>query len=224
MPPAGGAARCPMASSSKTGGIRTVSASSGVRSAEQHPDRLGLAIAPDEQQRATAAARSGIHSVERSVVSRSAVDDFPRCHIAERTCGSRGRPPTECQRKDADGLDRPDPGGLHPGQPPLRASPFAGLDGDGRVVRLPDPAPDVPDPLPGQWWPPVMLQTGWVAEHHGTSISPICISGSTPPRPPSSRSWTAELAARGRPLVMTVHDLTNPHFVDQARHRDISTC
>ena len=27
-------------------------------------------------------------------------------------------------------------------------------------------AADVPDPLPGQWWPPVMLERGWVAEHH----------------------------------------------------------
>lgn len=37
--------------------------------------------------------------------------------------------------------------------------------GDLRVRRLPDPSPAVPDPLPGQWWPPVMLEREWVTGH-----------------------------------------------------------
>ena len=93
-------------------------------------------------------------------------------------------------------------------------------DGDDRVVRLPDPAPDVVDPLPGQWWPPVMLQTQWVAQHHREFDLAHLHFGFDAATPADLVNWTAELADRGRPLVLTVHDLTNPHFVDQTRHRE----
>ena len=92
-------------------------------------------------------------------------------------------------------------------------------DGADQVVRLSDPTPDVPDPLPGQWWPPVMLRTDWLAEHHRDFDLAHLHFGFDAASPADLSSWTAELARRGRPLVMTVHDLTNPHFVDQQRHR-----
>ena len=38
-------------------------------------------------------------------------------------------------------------------------------DGSDRVVRLPDPPPDDPEAVPGQWWPPAMLSPGWVRDH-----------------------------------------------------------
>src|SRR2546421_6486087 len=34
------------------------------------------------------------------------------------------------------------------------------------VLRIPDPLPPGPDPLPGQWWPPAMLSPSWVLKHH----------------------------------------------------------
>jgi len=95
---------------------------------------------------------------------------------------------------------------------------LAAPDGEGRVVRLPDPAPDVPDPLPGQWWPPVMLDTGWVAAQHREFDLAHLHFGFDAATPAELTSWTAELARHGRPLIFTVHDLTNPHFVDQTRH------
>jgi len=97
---------------------------------------------------------------------------------------------------------------------------LAAPDGGDRVSRLADPTPDVPDPLPGQWWPPVMLETGWVADHHREFDLAHLHFGFDAATPAELASWTAELAARGRPLVLTVHDLTNPHFVDQTRHRE----
>jgi len=93
-------------------------------------------------------------------------------------------------------------------------------DGLDQVVRLPDPVPDVADPLPGQWWPPVMLQTGWVADHHREFDLAHLHFGFDAATPAELESWTAALADHGRPLVFTVHDLTNPHFVDQTRHRE----
>ena len=45
---------------------------------------------------------------------------------------------------------------------------LADPDGDA-VLRLPDPAPQVADPLPGQWWPPPMLEPGWVRSTRRTS-------------------------------------------------------
>ena len=95
---------------------------------------------------------------------------------------------------------------------------LAPLDGEGRVVRLPDPAPDVPDPLPGQWWPPAMLDTGWVAAQHREFDLAHLHFGFDAATPAELTSWTAELARHGRPLIFTVHDLINPHFVDQTRH------
>jgi glycosyltransferase involved in cell wall biosynthesis len=96
---------------------------------------------------------------------------------------------------------------------------LAAPDGDDQVVRLPDPVPDVVDPLPGQWWPPAMLQSGWVGDRHREFDLAHLHFGFDAATPADLVRWTAELAARGRPLVLTVHDLTNPHFVDQTRHR-----
>ncbi|MEP6562572.1 MAG: glycosyltransferase family 1 protein, partial [Nakamurella sp.] len=90
--------------------------------------------------------------------------------------------------------------------------------GGDAVVRLADPPPDVPDPQPGQWWPPVMLQPEWVAAHHPDFDLAHLHFGFDAVEPAELRRWSAELHRRNRPLVLTVHDLVNPHFTDQRRH------
>ena len=97
-------------------------------------------------------------------------------------------------------------------------APVEGPEDHGGVVRLPDPPPTVPDPLPGQWWPPVMLDSEWVAEHHDEFDLAHLHFGFDAAEPASLRRWVQELQRHGRPLVMTVHDLVNPHFVDQHGH------
>ena len=93
-----------------------------------------------------------------------------------------------------------------------------GPDGDRGVIRLPDPPPDVPDPLPGQWWPPVMLEREWVADHHDDFDLAHLHFGFDAAEPTSLLRWVRELDRHQRPLVLTVHDLVNPHFVDQRCH------
>ena len=51
-----------------------------------------------------------------------------------------------------------------------------GADG---VQRLADPAPAGAEP--GQWWPPAMLEAGWVREHRHATLGPL------PPMPCSLR-------------------------------------
>ena len=88
----------------------------------------------------------------------------------------------------------------------------------GAVTRLADPPPNVPDPLPGQWWPPVMLEHEWVAAHHRDFDLAHLHFGFDAASPDGLRRWVRELGRRGRPLVLTVHDLVNPHFIDQHSH------
>lgn len=90
-----------------------------------------------------------------------------------------------------------------------------------RVVRLADPTPPVADPLPGQWWPPVMLDRAWVDRHHDDFDVMHVHFGFESTDPPALRQWCAELARRRRPLVVTVHDLVNPHFADQREHQHL---
>ena len=86
------------------------------------------------------------------------------------------------------------------------------------VVRLPDPPPLADDPRPGQWWPPAMLDPGWVRRHAGQVDLMHLHFGFDASRPAELRRWVAELREQRIPLVLTVHDLTNPHFVDQRDH------
>jgi hypothetical protein len=77
----------------------------------------------------------------------------------------------------------------------------------------------VPDPLPGQWWPPVILRPDWVAAHHQEFDLAHLHFGFDAVEPAELGRWVEELRRRDRPLVFTVHDLVNPHFIDQHRHR-----
>ena len=141
-------------------------------------------------------------------------------HIANVPASRPRRPRTEVPRKEM-----PWPGPARSGWPPSRpTTPTCATwplpDGDDRVVRLPDPAPDVPDPLPGQWWPPVMLQTGWVAEHHREFDLAHLHFGFDAATPADLRRWTAELAGRGPAAGADRARPDQSAFRGPARHRE----
>lgn len=88
------------------------------------------------------------------------------------------------------------------------------------VVRLADPVPADGRTVPGGWWPPLMLEPGWVSANHDRfdvfhvhfgfdAIAPDVLSG-----------VIAELKAHRKPLVYTVHDLRNPHHDEPRAHAE----
>ena len=85
------------------------------------------------------------------------------------------------------------------------------------VVRLPDPPPD-PSLRSDQqaWWPPVMLDPGWVREHEFDVFH--VHFGFDSCDPAQLRELVDVLRERGKPLVFTLHDLRNPHHTDTDLH------
>lgn len=99
----------------------------------------------------------------------------------------------------------------------LRAVGDVALNVGGAAVRhLPDPV--VPGADRGQWWPPPALDTEWLRRHEGTVDVVHLHFGFDHRIPADLRAWTIELQRQHVPLVLTVHDLVNPHFVDQRDH------
>lgn len=89
---------------------------------------------------------------------------------------------------------------------------------DDGVRRLADPP--VPGADPRVWWPPVAVDPGWLRTHV-TEFDLVHLHfGFESFSVPQLRSWTTTLSDLGRPLVFTLHDLTNPHLVDQAAYRE----
>jgi Glycosyltransferase Family 4 len=89
-------------------------------------------------------------------------------------------------------------------------------DGEDDVVRLPDPP--VPGAEPGRWWPPPMLEPSWVTAHAGDFDVFHVHFGYDDRTPAQLAALVAALRAQRRPLVVTVHDLRNPHHADPAAH------
>ncbi len=85
------------------------------------------------------------------------------------------------------------------------------------VVRLPDPLPG-PDLPAAQWWPPPMLEAAWVHAHAGEFDLMHIHFGFDARSPSELAELGAALRAEGRPLVLTVHDLRNPHHVEPGLH------
>lgn len=85
------------------------------------------------------------------------------------------------------------------------------------VVRLPDPHPDGCDGSAEQrWWPPVMLDPDWVRTN---DFDVFHIQFGFDARSPTELSALVRaLEERGIPLVLTVHDLRNPHHLDRGLH------
>ncbi|WP_165068488.1 glycosyltransferase [Marisediminicola senii] len=71
---------------------------------------------------------------------------------------------------------------------------------------------------PGRWWPPVRIDPRWIAAHD-TDFDVLHVHFGTESFDLAHLERTVDaLAAAGRPLVFTVHDLTNPQLHDQADH------
>lgn len=84
------------------------------------------------------------------------------------------------------------------------------------VVRLPDPP--VPGAPAGQWWPSPVLEPSWLRAHRAELDLVHLHFGFEHRTAVELTEWVATLRAHGLPLVLTVHDLTNPHLADQATH------
>ncbi|PWW66852.1 glycosyltransferase family protein [Actinokineospora spheciospongiae] len=88
---------------------------------------------------------------------------------------------------------------------------------DGGVVhRL--PAPPVPGAPEGQWWPSPLLEGSWVDAHAAEFDLYHLHFGFDDRTPAQLRDLVAALRRARRPLVLTVHDLRNPHHPDPAPH------
>lgn len=93
-------------------------------------------------------------------------------------------------------------------------SPAGGGDG---IERLPDPHPDDPRRSAEQrWWPPVMLRPDW-AETADVDVFHVQFGFDTC-TPDGLRELVDVLRRRAIPLVVTVHDLRNPHHTDRREH------
>jgi hypothetical protein len=91
-------------------------------------------------------------------------------------------------------------------------------DGGERVVRLPDIPPADGRKIPGGWWPPAMLDAEWIAAHHDTFDVFHVHFGFDAKTPEELAAITDALDAAGIPLVVTVHDLRNPHHATPELH------
>ncbi|MQY27786.1 glycosyltransferase family protein [Nocardia aurantia] len=92
-------------------------------------------------------------------------------------------------------------------------------DGHHDVIRLPDPVPADGRTVPGGWWPPLMLDPGWIRRNHKEFDVFHVHFGFDALAPELLADIVGELRAHGKPLLYTVHDLRNPHHRDPAAHR-----
>ncbi|MDA0185766.1 hypothetical protein OJ997_36010 [Solirubrobacter phytolaccae] len=91
-------------------------------------------------------------------------------------------------------------------------------DGDDRVVRLPDIPPADGRIVPGGWWPPAMLDAAWIcANHHTFDVFHVHF-GFDAKTPQELTDVVHALAAVDVPLIVTVHDLRNPHHPEPELH------
>lgn len=86
--------------------------------------------------------------------------------------------------------------------------------GDATVVRLPDP-PVVGEDGTLRWWPPKVLTPGWLREHADAFDVVHVHFGFESFSPTELARVTQVIQELGKALVVTVHDLHNPHIEDQ---------
>jgi glycosyltransferase involved in cell wall biosynthesis len=93
-------------------------------------------------------------------------------------------------------------------------------DPDGRdgVVRLPDIPPADGRIVPGGWWPPAMLDAEWIAANRDTFDVFHVHFGFDAKTPEELSDVARALEAADIPLVVTVHDLRNPHHPEPELH------
>jgi glycosyltransferase involved in cell wall biosynthesis len=90
-----------------------------------------------------------------------------------------------------------------------------------RVTRLPDPIPPDGRKVPGGWWPPAMLEPGWVEQHHQQFDVFHVHFGFDALSADRLQQVVDQLRACNKPLVYTVHDLRNPHQAEAGRHEQL---
>lgn len=86
------------------------------------------------------------------------------------------------------------------------------------VLRLPDPVPLDGRTVPGGWWPPLMLEPGWVRANHDAFDVFHVHFGFDAVTPDHLEEVIALLRHYRKPLVYTAHDLRNPHQSDAGVH------
>jgi hypothetical protein len=89
--------------------------------------------------------------------------------------------------------------------------------GRNAVHRLPDPVPSDGRKVPGGWWPPLMLEPGWVTNNHDR-FDVFHVHFGFAIAPGDLRKVVEELEQHDKPLVYTVHDLRNPHHIEPTAH------
>ncbi|NYF13014.1 glycosyltransferase involved in cell wall biosynthesis [Pseudoclavibacter sp. JAI123] len=87
------------------------------------------------------------------------------------------------------------------------------------ILRLPDPHPDGSARVAAErWWPPVMLEPSWI-EQHADEFDVFHVHfGFDALAPDVLTELVDALRREGKPLVYTVHDLTNPHHATPEAH------
>ncbi|WP_082971437.1 glycosyltransferase [Mycobacterium sp. 852002-51971_SCH5477799-a] len=86
------------------------------------------------------------------------------------------------------------------------------------VLRLDDPVPVDGRTVPGGWWPPLMLEPGWVSDNHSRFDVFHIHFGFDAIGPEALAAVVQELKMHDKPLVYTVHDLRNPHHPEPEAH------
>ncbi|GLZ42640.1 glycosyltransferase family 1 protein [Actinokineospora sp. NBRC 105648] len=93
---------------------------------------------------------------------------------------------------------------------------LSSLSGTESVLRLPDVR--VEGAPAGQWWPPPMLTSAWI-DAHAEEFDVFHVHFGFDDRTPEElRTVVSSLRVARRPLVVTVHDLRNPHHLDPTPH------
>jgi glycosyltransferase involved in cell wall biosynthesis len=91
-------------------------------------------------------------------------------------------------------------------------------DRDDGVQRLRDVEPDDGAVVPGGWWPPLMLDAGWIrANREAFDVFHVHFGFDWRSLHELQEALVA-LDELGVPLVFTLHDLRNPHHRDPERH------
>ncbi len=90
--------------------------------------------------------------------------------------------------------------------------------GSNDVVRLDDPVPKDGRTVPGGWWPPLMLEPGWISDNHARFDVFHVHFGFDAIEPSALADVMQELKEYRKPLLYTMHDLRNPHHPDPQAH------
>lgn len=87
-------------------------------------------------------------------------------------------------------------------------------------MRLADIPPADGMHVPGGWWPPAMPDADWVSAN-GDAFDVFHVHFGFDARTPAElRAVTRALREAGVPLVVTVHDLRNPHHLEPGLHEE----